>query len=74
MIKVGDKVRFLNDGGYFFFEDFEDCYGVVKKLPFGNETIWTSVNNQDGFTHRSFRDNPEGFNFKVGEYEKIEEV
>ena len=73
MIKVGDKVRFLSTGGYTGFEDFKDCYGIVVDVPCGDETIHASVLNSDGSTHKSFQLNPEEFNFRSSEYEKIGE-
>jgi len=29
MYNVGDKVKFLSDGGYFGFKNWKDCYGKI---------------------------------------------
>jgi hypothetical protein len=52
MYRIGDKVKFLGDGGYGWSTSFRDCYGIVKVM--GETRIRVTIYNKAGGYVSSF--------------------
>ena len=79
MIKIGDRVRFLNDGTFEHFENYRECYGIVTTIVLYDRIgvekvqVYVDIYLENGQTHPEF-ERGVGWAFDPDEYEKIEEV
>ena len=72
MIKKGDEIRFLNKDGYYGFNNFEECHGVVEVVyDDGSGDITAFVFDKEGEPHENFVDSKDAFFYQEA-YEKIE--
>lgn len=56
MIKIGDKIRFLNPGVYIEFQNYKKCYGIVTEVK-DSGGVKALIRLNFGRKHKSFRKN-----------------
>jgi hypothetical protein len=71
IVKVGDKVRFLNTGEYMGFDDYADCYGIIRDMR-GANASFVEIFYKDGTRHLEFKNGP--YFFFDSEVEVINEA